>query len=176
MATIADCVRAAVLVLAVVSPTLCVPAVVSGSTARTGAPGCETDHLSARLDFRGVAAGTTGYKLLLRNVGTAPCEIGGFPGVSYMRSSHGRQVGAAARWIGARSAVTIAPGHLARATLDIVNPYNQPRATCHLVRVAGLRIYPPDQTEAVFIRATRSLGQNVTCANRSLLQLDVGGF
>jgi Protein of unknown function (DUF4232) len=47
--------------------------------------------------------------------------------------------------------VTLAPGALASAPLDIVDAAAVPTSECKPVPVRGLRIYPPGQTAALFL-------------------------
>jgi hypothetical protein len=94
--------------------------------------------------------------LQLRNTGSSACTLYGYPGVSWVAGADGHQVGAAAvRQPDAsgsgQQAVTLAPGALASAPLDIVDAAAIPQAQCKPVPVRGLRIYPPGQRAALFL-------------------------
>lgn len=142
--------------------------------ASTAAP-CTTGDLKGSLYYHGVAAGTVRFTLLLRNESTSECLMGGFPGVSFVKSKKGRQVGRAAFWHGSRAPVTIQPGDLARAVLS-VSTGDWSRGTCRATPVAGLRVYPPNQTLSLFIRIGTKTRHTSACTNRHLRQLVVGGF
>lgn len=131
-------------------------------------PQCSAGQLRASLQDISGTAGGTASNLTLTNVSSHACSVRGFPGVSY-RDAAGQQVGAAARRVGgARGILALAPGASAKAGLMEADPLNYPSATCHLTRVNGLRVYPPNQTGFVFIhRPGRA------CANRSLEQLSI---
>lgn len=89
--------------------------------------------------------------------------------MSYVAGSAGTQIGApAARLPGTVVAVTVQSGSSAFATVREVVAGNYP-ASCGLTDVAGLRVYPPNQTAALFI-AQKTQG----CSNSSDLVLQVG--
>jgi hypothetical protein len=78
--------------------------------------------------------------------------ISGFPGVSYVTGDNGRQVGAPAERDGASGPqVTLAPGQVASAALRMTNPGMYEPDACQQTPVRGLRVYPPDDTAALFI-------------------------
>ena len=95
--------------------------------------------------------------LQLRNVGQSSCTLYGYPGVSWVGGSHGPQVGPAATrsQTPVPSTVTLAPGGLASAALDIIEgDGGLPTSQCHPAPVRGLRVYPPGQRAALFLPAT----------------------
>ena len=128
------------------------PAAGSGS-----ASPCLSANLQASLGGgagAGMSQDHTG--LQLRNTGSSACTLYGYPGVSWVAGADGHQVGAAAvrepdASGGGQQAVTLAPGALASAPLDIVDAAAIPQAQCKPVPVRGLRIYPPGQRAALFI-------------------------
>jgi hypothetical protein len=141
----------------------------TSTPATSAAPQCLTHNLHGRLRAPSGAAGSTYYKLYLHNIGSFTCRLDGFPGVSYLSARHGHQVGKAATRSGPSYGwVTLAPGASAPALLQEVDPQNFPRSTCHLTHVAGLRVYPPNRTNWLFVRQS---GQ--ACANPSLDQLTI---
>jgi hypothetical protein len=159
--------------LAVSAPAASYAATAPSSAPATAAPPqCLTHNLHGRLRDASGAAGSTFYKLYLHNIGSSTCRIGGFPGVSYLSARHGHQVGMPAGRSGPSNGwITLAPGASAPAVLQEVDPLNFPSATCHLTHVAGLRVYPPNRTNWLFVRQS---GQ--ACANKSLDQLTVQAF
>ena len=76
---------------------------------------------------------------------------------------------------GARYAVrALAPGGVAHATLQVVQALNFPAAKCQPVTAHFLKIYPPNQTEAVVIsftaKASAATGQGATVLNVAPVQ------
>lgn len=68
-----------------------------------------------------------------------------------MAGSDGHQVGAAATRVpGNVLRVVLPPGQSASSTLGIVDAKNYP-SSCGWTAVVGLRVYPPDQTAALFV-------------------------
>ena len=107
--------------------------------------------------------------LQLRNAGSSPCTVYGYPGVSWVAGSDGHQVGAAAQRLSnnsgsAEKAITLAPGALASAPLDIVDAAVIPPAECKPVPVRGLRVYPPGQTAALFLPLPTASGGYGECS------------
>jgi hypothetical protein len=147
----------------------------TASVPTTGAPTvgpslCSTSQLAASLGAANGTAGTTYYPLALRNASAARCYVQGYPGVSFVAGADGHQVGApATRSQGATARVVLAPGQVADATLGIhdASAFTQP--PCDQTPVLGLRIYPPDQTTALFV-PHRDTG----CANAAVATLLIG--
>jgi len=107
--------------------------------------------------------------LQLRNIGTSSCTLYGYPGVSYVAGSDGHQVGAAATRQadptgGAETTVTLAPGAVASAPLDIVDAAAIPASSCKPVPVQGLRVYPPGNKGALFISMPTAAGGYGECS------------
>lgn len=121
------------------------------------------------------AAGTFYYDLTFLNHGTAPCTLFGYPGVSYVRGDTGIQTGDAADrnpsiagQTGA-TVVTLAAGATAHAVLAEVDVANYSPSDCQPTAIRGLRVYPPDQTTALFVpQATTG------CQATGVHQLGVG--
>ncbi|MGH9060971.1 MAG: DUF4232 domain-containing protein, partial [Acidimicrobiales bacterium] len=123
---------------------------------------CTAAQLRATLGSGQGAAGSVYVPLVLTNSGTSSCSIYGYPGVSYVTSSGGQQVGAAATRSGGYGAhITLAPGDSASATLRQVEGGNYPASECQPTPVAALRVYPPGATAAAFVALP---GQTVGCA------------
>lgn len=154
------------------SPTSAAAAVGSpGSGTSSGTAACTSAHLQASLGG-GAGAGMSQIHtgLQLRNTGPAACTLYGYPGVSWVGGADGHQVGAAAtRQTGsggsAEKTVTLAPGALASAPLDMVQGGGGlPASQCEPVPVRGLRVYPPGEKAALFIPLTNTECSKVTVA------------
>jgi hypothetical protein len=107
--------------------------------------------------------------LQLRNTGSAPCTLYGYPGVSWVAGAGGHQVGSAATRQAntsgaANKTVTLAPGATASAPLDIVDAGAIPASECKPVPVRGLRVYPPGQRAALFIPLPTASGGYGECS------------
>ena len=142
----------------------------SGSTtASSGTPACTSADLQASLGGgagAGMSQNHTG--LQLRNTGSSACTLYGYPGVSWVRGASGTQTGAAAVRQpdpgGTEGVVTLAPGALASAPLDIVDAAVIPPSECKPVAVRGLRIYPPGQKAALFLSLPTAAGGYGECS------------
>jgi hypothetical protein len=104
------------------------------------------------------AAGSTYYPLDFTNTASAPCEMYGYPGVSFVTagSGAGQQIGAAASRSPAfpKVSVRLAPGATAHAWLRVVVAANYPASSCHPVTAHWLRIFPPGETAAGYLGHT----------------------
>lgn len=115
---------------------------------RTATPACTTSGLDVWLDTQGSgAAGTTYFNLEFTNLSGGTCTLSGFPGVS-ATDLNGNQLGSAAVRSGTPQSVTLANGATAVAVLGIREAALFPPAQCGLVTAAGLRVYPPNQTQS----------------------------
>jgi hypothetical protein len=112
-------------------------------------PACATSGLDVWLDTQGQgAAGTIYYKLNFTNLSGSTCTLFGYPGVSGTNLG-GTQLGSAAVRLGATPhTVTLANGATAFAQLGIVQAGIFPSSQCGPVTAAGLRVYPPNQTQS----------------------------
>ena len=132
------------------APTTTVAATTT-TTGPTGPQPCRTANLAGRLANPNGAAGTVYYTLQLTNTGSTTCTLTGYAGVSLVTNSAGTQIGAAAqRAPGTVTTVSLAPGKSAGATLGIVDASNY-GTPCGITPAAGLRVYPPGQTAALFV-------------------------
>jgi Protein of unknown function (DUF4232) len=107
--------------------------------------------------------------LQLKNVGSSACALYGYPGVSWVAGADGHQVGAAAvRQTdpagSAEKTVTLAPGALASAPLDIVDAAVFSPSACKPVPVRGLRVYPPGEKAALFLSLPTQSGGYGECS------------
>jgi hypothetical protein len=136
------------------------PASASGGAVVASTPSCATSGLVVWLNTQGDgAAGSIYYHLELTNLSGHACTLVGYPGVSAVNLA-GHQVGSAASHDPTRTPhlVTLAagtPANMAGATanvvLRIVEAGNYPASKCHQVNVAGVRVYPPNQTASTVI-------------------------
>ncbi len=147
---------------------------VAGSTASTGdAPAttsadtagnatsastrrCHTGDLkvtAATDETSGTKAGTIDEPLVFTNVGERPCTIYGYPGVSYVAGDQGTQINEAFARVHSISEKTVSlkPGAAAHAMIGIPNYQNLSPADGKPPDVRGFRVYPPDETAAVFV-------------------------
>ncbi|HEY0497912.1 MAG TPA: DUF4232 domain-containing protein [Kutzneria sp.] len=90
--------------------------------------------------------------LQFTNTGQRTCTLQGFPGVSYVTGDNGQQVGLPANRSGNQGpTITLRPGLSTNAGLVIVNASPFPADQCKPVDVRGLRVYPPNETAAMFL-------------------------
>jgi hypothetical protein len=132
------------------------PTVAPPSSTAAGTPACATSSLQVKL---GVAQGYAGgvYEPIdFTNTSGSTCTLYGYPGVSLVTGPPYTQIGLAAkRNPGTRpKLVTLAPGATGNALLRIVDALNYPTATCDPVKATALKIYPPNQTEPVYLPTT----------------------
>ena len=139
------------------------------TTTSSGTPACTSADLQASLGGgagAGMSQNHTG--LQLRNSGSSACTLYGYPGVSWVRGASGIQTGAAAVRqadpSGTETTVTLAPGAVASAPLDIVDAAVIPPSECKPVAVRGLRIYPPGQKAALFLSLPTAAGGYGECS------------
>jgi len=166
-----------------VTPTPASPGPTGGtpqpSPTGTGSPGaeaCPTSGLHVSIGNGNGAAGSVYYPIVFTNSSSSPCTLFGFPGVSFVTAPNGSQIGDAATRQSDKPVVTVtlAPGGVAHATLQVVQALNFPAAKCQPVTAHFLKIYPPNQTEAVVIsftaKACAATGQGVTVLNVAPVQ------
>jgi hypothetical protein len=137
------------------APASSAPATSSSSTAVTM---CATSALKAAVNTAkpGAAAGSIYYPLDLTNVSGSTCTVFGYPGVSFVTGPSGTLIGRAATRNPVKPAttVTLAPGQVAHATLQVAQAGNYDPAQCKPVTAHWLRIFPPDQTAPLYVSFT----------------------
>jgi hypothetical protein len=114
---------------------------------------CHTGELkvTSQAGPGGGAAGSEYVWLVFTNVSGRTCTLYGYPGVSWVTGPSGQQVNDPTERAGATPArVVLAPGGVAHAQVRHANP-EMYGPDCHPVQVAGFRVYPPDETAAVFV-------------------------
>ena len=135
------------------------PAVASpspSSPAAAGPAACPTSSLRVT---EGVAQGYAGgvYVVIdFTNTSDRTCTLFGYPGVSLVSGPPYTQIGLAAKRSTStpKKRVTLTPGATGNALLQIVDALNYPPASCGPTKATALKIYPPNQTEPVYLPNT----------------------
>jgi hypothetical protein len=125
----------------------------SNSTTR-----CHTADLKVTIapDEGGGAAGTEFEAVVFTNKSARTCTLYGYPGVSFVTGDNGTQVNDAfTRTDGEKKTISLAPGAAAHASIGLPSVANFVAATCKPIAVRGFRVYPPDETAAVFVSAAQ---------------------
>jgi len=116
---------------------------------------CTSGDLHVSTENAGAAAGHAVTRLVFQNTSGDACWVRGFPGVSYVAGGDGHQVGGPAvrdHSRGPSSArIWLIPNGHAYALLNQANPHNFPSSDCDPTDVRGLRVYPPEETESVYV-------------------------
>lgn len=108
--------------------------------------------------------------LVVTNSSTGNCIVQGYPGVSFIDVA-GTQLGAPAERQGAGATpVNLAPGASAVADLFQTNAQNY-GSECGQATAAGLRVYPPEATDSLFLPQTIP-----ACTASSIALMTVGTF
>ncbi|MGV0155462.1 DUF4232 domain-containing protein [Rhodococcus sp. GB-02] len=126
--------------------------------------GCTVGELNVTLGQPSGAAGSAELPVVFTNTGGRTCTLDGFPGVSYVTGASGSEVGAAAGRSGSGSLVSLAPGAAATSLVRATNVENYPADQCGVTDVAGLKVYPPNSYDSVFL-AYPTKGCSMTGAN-----------
>jgi Protein of unknown function (DUF4232) len=131
----------------------------AGSTVSAGGAGlsaCPAPALRISLGSpggpgAGQAAGNSYETIDFINDSRRSCDLYGYPGVSFAGST-GATIGNPARRSGNSAVhVTVAPGGTAHAWLNVANAMNYPAQKCHMVTAHRLRVFPPNQTAAIYV-------------------------
>ena len=132
------------------------PAVVAPSSSAPGTPACATSALQVKLGSSDGYAGGVYVVIDFTNTSGSSCTLFGYPGVSLVTGPPYKQIGLAAKrsTSTAKQLVTLATGATAHAQLQIVDALNFPSATCGPTKATALKIYPPNQTEPVYLPNT----------------------
>lgn len=133
----------------------------SGATGGSGngsgggsAPGsCQPRYLAGSIGTGQGTAGSVYVDILFKNLGSSPCTLSGYPGVSFGAGSPVSQVGQPADRNPQVSPaiVTLIPGGHAFAVLQIGDAGNYPATTCRPVSTSYLQVYPPNTTQQLLI-------------------------
>ncbi|WP_129843639.1 DUF4232 domain-containing protein [Streptomyces sp. RFCAC02] len=117
-------------------------------------PRCASGVLDLSLAGSEGAAGSLYLTLALTNTGDETCTMTGFPGVSLVAGEAGPQIGAPAGRDTARGSgetVELAPGGTAWTDVRVTQAGNYPAEECDPAPAGGLRVYPPDERDALFL-------------------------
>jgi hypothetical protein len=147
------------------------PSVAASPTASAGAaaPACPTSALRLSAGRGGAAAGTYYLSLVFTNTGGTTCSLRGFPGASFVDATGGQLGLPADRSAGEpMHRVVLASGAKAHALLGIPETANFSRSDCQPRHAAGVRAYPPEQTQSLVVRI--KLTVCTTKNGRSLVQ------
>jgi hypothetical protein len=132
------------------------PASSPASSGGAAAAGCASAALTAHVNVTqgGAAAGSTYVPIDFTNTSASACTLDGYPGVSFVRSRTGSQLGkpAARNPAAAATMVTLAPGGVAHATLQVAEAGNYSQSACSPVMAHWLKIFPPNQGTAIYAR------------------------
>jgi Protein of unknown function (DUF4232) len=125
-------------------------------SAPAGLVSCATRYLGAKL---GLAQGTAGsvYQVIdFTNISNVSCTLYGYPGISLAAGTPVTQIGLAATENSTtpRQLVTLAPGAVANALLQITDAHNYPASTCGPATTTYLQIIPPNQSTPIYLRYT----------------------
>ena len=150
------------------------PAPTSAGPAECGSAG-----LHVKVGPGNGAAGTAYYNIDLVNESGSTCFVQGYPGVSLVSagSNAGSQIGADAK----RDPVTpprrivLAPGQTAHAVLGVADAGNFPSSKCNPVSAHWLKVYPPDQTVALYAPFTTQTCASTSTATLRITTISAGG-
>jgi hypothetical protein len=104
----------------------------------------------------GAAAGSVYYPIDFTNTSSSTCTLYGYPGVSFSSGRGGSQIGkpASRNPAGPPVTVTLTPGGVAHATVQVAQAGNYSKSVCKPVTAHWLKIYPPNQTAPLFVSFT----------------------
>jgi hypothetical protein len=142
------------------------------------APACPTRSLGLKLGLAQGAAGSTYQVIDFTNISNGTCTLYGYPGVSLAGGKPVTQIGLAAAESHAtpRKLITLAPGAVANAVLQIAHAVNFPAAKCHPVTADYLQIYPPNQTTPAYLHySSQTCAKPVQVLTVSVVQAGSGG-
>jgi hypothetical protein len=119
---------------------------------------CTSAQLSLAVTPGASAAGHVGLLIVFTNTSAGTCTMSGYPGVSFVTGPSGTQIGDAAQRVGSPvEAVSLAPQGRAHANLLLGQVGNYAADACRPTQAAGLRVYPPDETTALYVASARQV-------------------
>jgi hypothetical protein len=123
----------------------------SGTTPGAPAP-CSTSELRvATARGGGGAAGSFYFDLTFTNLGSSPCTLYGYPGVSFTTASHGQLGQPAARVPSPARIVTLIPNAEASASVRIPDVTVYSTQACRPAAAALIKVYPPNTYTAAYV-------------------------
>ena len=129
----------------------------AGTPAAGTTPGpCSTAGLRVTLGSRESSAAGHLYRTLdFTNISGASCTLYGYPGISFVTAVGGQQIGAAAgRSPASKRLIVLAPGKKAHALVDLLDVLNFPPSECAATSAHWVKVYPPNQFSATYVRWT----------------------
>jgi Protein of unknown function (DUF4232) len=120
------------------------------------AAACSTAGLRVSLGAPNGAAGSIYYPIDFRNVSGRACTLFGYPGVSFVAAPGTGQLGgtAARNDTFGPALVTLVPGAIAHASVQVVVAQSYPATLCKPVTAHFLRVYPPGQFVPLYASLT----------------------
>ncbi len=117
---------------------------------------CAASQLQLSIGPENGAAGSLYYPVQFTNTSGVSCTLYGYPGVALVTAPDGSIVGAAAVRNPTFPAelVTIAPGGVAHAPLQVAVAANYPAPVCDPATAHWLQVYPPGSYTALFVEFT----------------------
>lgn len=122
--------------------------------------GCASSALKAvvKASQGGAAAGSVYLPVDFTNTSNTTCTMFGYPGISFVTqpSGGGSQLGRPAQRSTTAPAtpVTLTPGAVAHATLQIANAGNYSPSDCKPITAHWIKIFPPNQFAAIYVPFT----------------------
>jgi hypothetical protein len=134
------------------------PATATPAASNAGTTACASSSLKVVVKTAKAsgAAGSIYYPLEMTNTSSGTCSLFGYPGVSFVTGQGGVILGLAAHRnpVTPSATVTLAPGQTAHATLQVAEAGNYSAGQCKPVTAHWLRVYPPNQTRALYVPFT----------------------
>jgi Protein of unknown function (DUF4232) len=124
--------------------------------AASGTPACTTGDLKATLGSTQGAAGSIYVNLDLTNTSSSPCTLYGYPGTSLANASTSVSPGADRSSATPESLVTLDAGSTGHAVMQIADAGNYSSSTCGPKPTSEIKIYPPNQTAALYVTYSTS--------------------
>jgi hypothetical protein len=152
------------------------PSSPAASPSDVAAAGCATSVLKAVVNTSqgGGAAGSVYYPIDFTNTSSSTCTLYGYPGVSFTSGRGGSQIGrpASRNPAGPPVTVTLTPGGVAHATVQVAQAGNYAKSACKPVTAHWLKIFPPNQTAPLYVRfTTQACSHKVPSAGGSQLSI-----
>lgn len=137
------------------APSAGTPSASTPAAAATPGP-CSTAGLRVTLGSQESAAAGHFYRTLdFTNTSGASCTLYGYPGISFVTGVGGQQIGAgASRSPASKRLIVLAPGKTAHAQMDLVDVLNFPASKCAASNAHWIKVYPPNQFSATYVRWT----------------------
>jgi len=134
------------------SPSATAPQVPATAPPAAAARACATGDLRLSVGPANGAAGSIYYPLLFTNTSGAACTMYGYPGVALVSQPGGSVVGAPAvrNPTFPKHVVTLAPGAIAHASLQVAVAANYPASQCKPATAHWLQVFPPGSYTALY--------------------------